>query len=91
MIIIGADPPEFQQMVLVDTATGEVQEKRLRHREEAERFYRRHDLLELLARLNPDIAELTQAIEREAENRPEAQRLMTDPGVGALTHWPSCL
>jgi transposase len=46
---------------------------------------RRHDLLELLERLNPTIAELTQAIEREAENRPEAQRLMTHPGVGALT------
>ena len=46
---------------------------------------RRHDLLELLDRLNPTIAELTQAIEREAEKRPEVQRLMTHPGVGALT------
>jgi transposase len=35
--------------------------------------------------LNPTIAELSQAIEREAEKCPEAQRLMTHPGVGALT------
>ena len=46
---------------------------------------RRHDLLELLDRLNPSIAELTQAIEREVENYPEAQRLRTHPGVGVLT------
>ena len=46
---------------------------------------RRQDLLELLDRLNPTIAELSQAIEREAEKNPEAQRLMTHPGVGALT------
>jgi transposase len=46
---------------------------------------RRRDLLELLDRLTPTIAELTQAVEREAENCPEAQRLRTHPGVGALT------
>jgi len=46
---------------------------------------RRHDLLELLDRLTPSIAELTQAIEQEAEKCPEAQRLRTHPGVGALT------
>jgi transposase len=46
---------------------------------------RRRDLLELLDRLNPTIAELTQAIESEAEKCPEAQRLMTHPGVGPLT------
>ena len=46
---------------------------------------RRHDLLELLDRLSPTIAELSQAIEQEAENNPEARRLMTHPGVGALT------
>jgi transposase len=34
------------------------------------------DLLELLDRLNPSIAELTTAIEQEAERRPEARRLM---------------
>src|SRR5204862_1893137 len=36
-------------------------------------------------RLNPTIAELSQAIEQEAEKCPEAQRLMTHPGVGPLT------
>ena len=46
---------------------------------------RREDLLQLLDRLNPSIAELTQAIEQEAEKCPEALRLMTHPGVGALT------
>jgi transposase len=46
---------------------------------------RRHDLLELLDRLDPTIAELNQAIEGAVENYPQAQRLMTHPGVGALT------
>ena len=46
---------------------------------------RRRDLLELMDRLNPTIAELSQAIEQEVEKSPEAQRLRTHPGVGALT------
>jgi transposase len=42
MMIIGVDfHPEFQQIGSVDTETGEFQEKRLGHREEAETFYRR--------------------------------------------------
>jgi transposase len=41
MIIIGVDfHPEFQQIALVDTDTGEFQEQRLAHRDEAEKFYR---------------------------------------------------
>jgi transposase len=41
MIIIGVDfHPEFQQTASVDTDTGEFQERRLAHREEAEQFYR---------------------------------------------------
>jgi transposase len=41
MIIIGVDfHPEFQQIASVDTDTGEFQEKRLAHREDAEAFYR---------------------------------------------------
>ena len=43
---------------------------------------RRRDLLDLLDRLTPTIAELTQAIEQEVEKCPEAQRLRTHPGVG---------
>jgi len=46
---------------------------------------RRRELLELLDRLNPTIAELSQAVEQEAEKYPEAKRLMTHPGVGAIT------
>jgi transposase len=46
---------------------------------------RRRDLLELMDRLNPTITELTRAIEQEVEKCPEAQRLRTHPGVGALT------
>ncbi len=46
---------------------------------------RRRDLLELLDRLNPTIAELSQAIEQEAEKFPEARCWMTHPGVGPLT------
>jgi len=36
-------------------------------------------------RLNPSIAELSQAIEQKVEKYPAARRLMTHPGVGALT------
>ena len=46
---------------------------------------RRKELLELLDRLDPSIEELTAAVEREARKRPEVLRLMTHPGVGALT------
>lgn len=46
---------------------------------------RRQDLLVVLDRLEPAIAELTTAVEREAGRRPEAQLLMTHPGVGAIT------
>ena len=41
MIIIGCDyHPGFQQMAFVNTDTGELEERRLQHREEAEKFYR---------------------------------------------------
>src|SRR5437868_9744491 len=41
MIIIGVDyHPEFQQIALLDQDTGELQEKRLSHPGEAEKFYR---------------------------------------------------
>ncbi len=40
-IIIGCDyHPGFQQIAYVDTETGELQERALQHREEAEKFYR---------------------------------------------------
>jgi len=41
MLIVGCDyHPGFQQIAFVDSDTGELQERRLQHREEAERFYR---------------------------------------------------
>ena len=41
MLIIGCDyHPSFQQIAFVDTETGECGERRLQHREEAEKFYR---------------------------------------------------
>src|ERR1700675_2480205 len=41
MIIVGCDyHPGFQQIAFVDTDTGELQERRLEHREEAKKFYR---------------------------------------------------
>ena len=46
---------------------------------------RRQDLLQLLDRLDPTIAELSQAVEQEVEKCPDAQRLATHPGVGPLT------
>ena len=40
MLIIGCDyHPGFQQIAFVDTETGEVDERRLIHRQEAEQFY----------------------------------------------------
>ena len=41
MLIIGCDyHPGFQQIAFVDTDTGELSERRLEHREQAEQFYR---------------------------------------------------
>ncbi|HYK49931.1 MAG TPA: transposase [Terriglobales bacterium] len=41
MLIIGCDfHPGFQQVAIFDNRTGEVQERRLQHRAEAEQFYR---------------------------------------------------
>ena len=46
---------------------------------------RRQELLELLDRFNPSIDPLTEAVEQEAQRRPEVQRLQTHPGVGPIT------
>ena len=41
MLIIGCDyHPGFQQIAFLDTETGELGERRLAHRDEAEQFYR---------------------------------------------------
>ncbi len=46
---------------------------------------RRQELLELLDRFDPNIEQLTEAIQQEAERRPEVARLQTHPGVGPIT------
>jgi len=52
MFIIGCDyHPGFQQIACVDTDTGEVNEQRLAHREQAEQFYRELEQQNLSARV----------------------------------------
>ena len=46
---------------------------------------RREDLLVMLDRLHAGIEELDQAVRNEAASRPEAVRLMQQPGVGPVT------
>jgi len=46
---------------------------------------RRQDLLQLLDGFTLQIDELSQAIEQEAQQRPEVRQLMTHPGVGPIT------
>jgi transposase len=46
---------------------------------------RRQELLQLLDQLDPNIDELNQAIEHEAECIPEVKLLMSHPGVGPIT------
>jgi transposase len=46
---------------------------------------RRAELLQLLDQLNPPIAELDRAVLAEAQRREDTVRLMTHPGVGAVT------
>ncbi len=46
---------------------------------------RRKDLLQLLRTLNPQIAELDQAVEQAAYGNERARLLMTQPGVGPIT------
>jgi transposase len=46
---------------------------------------RRRELLELLDQLDPQIDELDETVIQEAERRPAAVHLMTQPGVGPVT------
>jgi transposase len=83
---------QLQAVALIEGLRSKKRLWREQGREQLESFRlapwasrRRHDLLELLDRLNPTIAALSQAIEQEVEKCPEAQRLMTHPGVDPLT------
>src|SRR5438876_105009 len=51
---------------------------------------RRQDLLEMLDRLTAKIDELSRAIQQAAEQRPEAHRRMTLPGLARSQRWPLC-
>ena len=65
MITIGCDyHPGFQQIAYVDTESGELQERTLQHREEAEKFYRDNqtDIL-----FGPYSSSLTMAVAGTAE------------------------
>jgi transposase len=56
MIIVGADDhPSFQQIAFVDTDTGELQERRREHREDAEKCYRDLAAQELKATLTESV------------------------------------
>jgi transposase len=46
---------------------------------------RREDLLQLLAMLDQQIGKLDTAVQQAAEHNPQAQLLMTQPGVGPVT------
>src|SRR5215831_9300888 len=46
---------------------------------------RRQELLQILDRLDPSLAELDRAVAKEAEQRPAACGLMEQPGVGPVT------
>jgi transposase len=46
---------------------------------------RRNELLRLYAQLQKRIHELDQQVEGQAQHRPQARRLLTHPGVGAVT------
>ena len=46
---------------------------------------RRQELLQILDRLDPCLAELDRAVTKEAEQRPDARGLMEQPGVGPVT------
>ncbi len=46
---------------------------------------RRRELIQILDRLNVSLEELDQAVRNEAESRPDAVRLMQQPGVGPVT------
>jgi transposase len=46
---------------------------------------RREELLRMLDHLDPSIEELDRAVQEQAQNHPQAARLMTHPGVGPVT------
>ena len=65
MLIIGCDyHPSFQQIAFVNTETGELEERHLAHREEAERFYRELKEKNLTARVGMEASGHSRWFER---------------------------
>jgi hypothetical protein len=57
MLIIGCDyHPGFQQIGRVDTDGGELSERRLAHREQAEQFYREVKQQDLCVRVGMELS-----------------------------------
>jgi transposase len=68
MFIIGCDyHPGFQQIACVDTDTGELSERRLAHREQAEQFYREVKQRNLSARVGMESSGHSRWFERLRE------------------------
>ena len=68
MLIIGCDyHPAFQQIAFVDTATGDGGERRLEHREEAEKFYRELTARGIKVRVGMEASGQARWFERLAE------------------------
>jgi len=81
MLIIGCDfHPKFQQIAFTDTETGEYEERRLHHPQEAEQFYRA--LAGGKARVGMEATGSFRWFRRLLSG--DAQRLMTHPGVGPV-------
>jgi hypothetical protein len=58
MLIIGCDyHPGFQQIAFVETDTGELGERRLAHRKQAEQFYRERKQQNLFVRVGMESAD----------------------------------
>ena len=65
MLIIGCDyHPGFQQIAFVDTETGELEERRLTHREEAEQFYQERKQRNVAVRVGMESSGHSQWFER---------------------------
>ena len=100
MIIIGADyHPGFQQIAVVDTETGELNELRLEHREEAEQFYRALAAQGMKVRVGMEASGQARWFERllaelhfelwigdAAEIRRKRERKAEDRSSGCTTH-----
>jgi hypothetical protein len=76
----------FQRIASVDTDTGELQEKRLAHREEAERFYRALAASKQKVRVGIEASGQARWFERLLVELQVEQWIRGAPGVVSLLH-----